>query len=170
MKTVVNVIFRIITACLIMISFSSASKPIKQASEPPYGHWWLLNPQAIQPNLIAGGLMICKPDEKASCGDEEVMLVLLEKNTGHGCTDYVGIGKVKQNVDSKQWQIFLDDGGKQALWASATQTGNKLVLKLSDSKSELNLELSEPEDIDKKATDACDKSLKDYLKLNRSSR
>ncbi|WP_252179884.1 hypothetical protein [Endozoicomonas sp. 4G] len=169
MKVIFNV-FRIMTACLILVSFNSVSSPITHVSEPPYGHWWLLNPQASQPNLIAGGLMVCKQDEKASCGDEEVMLVLLERNTGHGCTDYVGTGKVKQNPDSRQWQIFIDEDGKPALWATATKTGNNLVLKLSGSNKELNLKRANPEDIDKNAENACDQSLKDYLNSNRSSR
>ncbi len=98
------------------------------------------------------------------------MLVLLKRKTGHGCTDYVGTGKVKQNPDSKQWQVFLDEDGKPALWATATKTGNNLVLKLSDSNNELKLEQAKPEDIDQNAKNACDKSLKDYLKSNRSSR
>ena len=169
MKVIFNVL-RIMTACLILVSFNSASRPITQASEPPYGHWWLLNPQAIQPNLIAGGLMVCNQDDKASCGNEEVMLVLLERNTGHGCTDYVGTGKVKQNPDNKQWQIFLEEDGKHTLWATAAKTANNLVLKLSDSNNELKLQQAKPEDIDKNAKNACDKSLKNYLKSNRSSR
>lgn len=169
MKAISNVP-GIMTACLILASFNSVSSPITHVSEPPYGHWWLLNPQALQSKLIAGGLMVCKQDEIASCGDEEVMMVVFERNTGHGCTDYVGTGKVKQNPDSKQWQIFIDKDGKPAFWATATKTGNNLLLKLSDSNKELKLEQVKPEDIDKNAENACDQSLKDYLKSKRSGR
>lgn len=173
MKADFNVIFRVMAATLFLVSLSSASKPIQpvtKVGEPPYGHWWLLNPKGMQPELIAGSLMICSQDEKASCGGEELMLVLLEKNTGHGCTDYVGTGKVKWNAGDKQWRIHLDEAGKHNIWATAIKTGNNLALKLSDSKRELNLELSRPDDIDRKAKDACDKSLKDFLKANRGRR
>ena len=170
MNVAFNFILGMMTTLLFMVSHDSAAKPVVPVSEPPYGHWWLLNPETLQPNLIAGELIICRQNDKAACDDEEVMLVLLEKNTGHGCTDYVGTGTVKQNPVTHHWQIYLDEEGKHNLWATATRAGNNLRLQLVDSDRVLKLEQSDPENIDKKAKNACDNSLKDFMKSNKSTR
>ena len=152
------IIFCFILISLFLVFVQRNVRANDTVEEPPYGHWWLLNPGELKQNLISGVLSVCKKEEKEVCGEEEVTLVLLEKNTGHGCTDYVGKGVVIQNASDRIWKLFLSNNGELKVWATASRTGSRLRLKLEDNESNLNFELSTPDNIDEKAKIACEKS------------
>ena len=133
---------------LIVYSNATNAAPV---NAPLHGDWWLLNPEALQPDLIAGALIICKKEGDDICNGKDMMLVLLEKNTGHGCTDYIAYGAVKENAPKKQWQLYLGQEDTQTeVWATTIQDGNHLTLKLAEGDIPLKLEKSDPDAIDKK--------------------
>lgn len=130
--------------------------------KPPYGYWWLLNPEEIKSDLIAGMLLACKKGEEDSCGGKELMMVLLEKNTGHGCTDYVAIGFIKQSITDKKWDFYFrsDRNNDLELWGTALRIGDRLSLIDKINGRNLDFELSTPDTMEEKTTIACEKSLR----------
>lgn len=55
------------------------------------GEWLLTNPQDIDTTVVAGGMLICAPDDKEQCADGDVLSVILGEYHGNGCTDGVGV-------------------------------------------------------------------------------
>ena len=133
-------IFRFIFICSLFTVFygsakmaestgDSSAKIAKPIDEPPYGVWRLLNPASM--GMSSGGLMICKEEDKESCNGGDVSFVVLDRDAGHGCTDYVGVGTIKKSTADGQWQIYMNNDltDQKKMWATARQTGaDDLVL------------------------------------------
>ncbi|MGY0219316.1 hypothetical protein ACWJJH_18345 [Endozoicomonadaceae bacterium StTr2] len=129
--------------------------------EAIYGSWWLINPKVVEQNMIAGALIICNEamagQPALSCGKDSFSFVLLERNTGHGCTDYVAMGKVisQDNVT----QLLPDEANQPFLVLKADE--NQLILAPAEG-GKWVFERVSSDEIDQRVENACEASRLEY--------
>ncbi|WP_461534753.1 hypothetical protein [Spongorhabdus nitratireducens] len=137
------------------------SKKVSQIPETVYGNWWLINPKAVEQNMIAGALIICNEamagQSSLSCAKDSFSFVLLERNTGHGCTDYVAMGKVisQNNVT----QLLPDEANQPFLVLKADE--NQLILAPAEG-GKWVFERVSSDEIDQRVENACEASRLEY--------
>ncbi len=149
---------------LLLSSLLSACHFIPDNSTPytqevqAYGAWYLLNPADVRRNVVAGGLIICDKSmasqQPRACKKDEYTLVLLEKNKGYGCTDYVSTGKFKCEQGSCYGHLVHEDEIDKL---KIVQDGERLVV-IPDWGKKMIFERSTPEAINQRAMAACRKS------------
>ena len=154
-------IFAKFLAAIVIISLlQSCTSPTNISpvinKEDFYGNWLLSNPKNLQKDLIFGVLFICDNAERESgicvCEDNDFMMLLLEKNFGHGCTDYVCAGNLEFNRSDKYWYLVVaNDLGKGTEKMKITLTGKSLHV-FQDSDKKAVFKRSTRKIIDKKFT------------------
>ncbi len=165
----INVSFRLVSSIWLVFVFffiQGCSSPLDKkemviADDPgPYGEWLLLNPKTMQENLIAGGLIVCREEDKenAVCGDNGYLLVVLEKNFGFGCTDYVSSGSVEYNSSEKQWYLVSDSGASEKEEKLRVKMDGKRLQVIPEDGNAWVFQRSTAETIQQKALRACQKS------------
>ena len=143
---------------------SSLKKTTTQVTDEtsPYGEWFLLNPQDMQENLITGGLIVCRKAirEKgnAICSDNGYTMMVLERNFGYGCTDYVSAGVLEFSESDQYWYLVSDSGpGGKTEKMKIQRNGEQLYVYQSTGKK-LVFERSTRKAIGEKANLACELS------------
>ncbi|MDP0561606.1 MAG: hypothetical protein QS721_04435 [Candidatus Endonucleobacter sp. (ex Gigantidas childressi)] len=125
----------------------------------PYGEWLLLNPQDMQKDLIAGGLLVCRKaiSEKGNtiCSNNGFTMMIFEKDFGYGCADFVSSGSVEFNKVEKYWYLVSDSGiNEKSERLRVIREGEQLNLLQSDG-TKLMFELSTRKHIEEKISMIC---------------
>ncbi|WP_263081671.1 hypothetical protein [Endozoicomonas sp. Mp262] len=131
----------------------------KEADQTPYGEWLLLNPQDMQENLVAGGLIACREavtnGDSTLCSDNGYMLVVLERNFGYGCTDYVTAGAIEYNLADKNWYLISDAGDSGKNERLRVERNGKQLYLYPEKGSKLIFQRSSVKAIEKKVDRMC---------------
>ncbi|MDP0589630.1 MAG: hypothetical protein QS748_10745 [Candidatus Endonucleobacter bathymodioli] len=135
------------------------SHDLAEDGTSPYGEWFLLNPQDMQKDLVAGELFVCRKDVSKkgniTCDNNGFMMTFFEKDFGYGCTDFVSSGSVEFNKAEGYWYLVSDaDPDEKPEMLKVVRDGSKLNLFQSNG-TKLAFELSTSKDIEEKTSLSC---------------
>lgn len=152
---------------LLLESCSSRSQPTftpADDSNSPFGHWLLLNAKDVQDDLITGVLYVGEDPSDKGKGlpgaktKNRYVLTFLEKNFGHGCTDFVGVGAVEFNHDKQQWFLISEEDIQQPPEKLPVERHDHQLFVFLTNGTKLVFEQSTPQDLHKKTMEACQRS------------